>query len=327
MRQNVCLLILVLVTITVAAAQADIPRMLNYQGIITNDQGDPITQNELSVRFLIYPDSTGEGPGTTLWTEVIEKDIVDGELIHNLGSVIPFSDTLFTRFDTLWLEVQVDGESIEPRTRLLPSPFSLRVETIDAATGGTITGDVSIDGRLYVEQSGAVYEAGYFSVSNAGNSSNAVTGFTMGTGAGGYFANNLGGTGLIAYGDARAISCLSLLGTGVYAESASLADSAKAVHGKISATNPGSYSAAVRGENKGTGGSGIGVWGSQEGNGWGVYGSSISGLGVYGASTNSTAGYFRSLGGSDPALYARAEGSGDAGQFVGGDISVRNACG
>lgn len=60
-----CLLILLLVIIT-AAVLADIPRMLNYQGIITDDQGDPVTQTGLSLRFLIYPDSTGGTPGTAL---------------------------------------------------------------------------------------------------------------------------------------------------------------------------------------------------------------------------------------------------------------------
>ncbi|MEE9358686.1 MAG: hypothetical protein V3U62_10550 [Sedimenticolaceae bacterium] len=139
----------------------------------------------------------------------------------------------------------------------------------------------------------------------------------MGTGAGGYFANNLGGTGLIAYGDAQAIQCLSILGTGVYAVSASLADLAKAVHGEISNSNPGAYSAAVRGENKGTGGLGIGVWGSHDGSGYGVYGTAATGV----------AGYFVTSGGGAPSLYARTEGTGDAGQFQGGDISVKDATG
>jgi hypothetical protein len=38
----------------------------------------------------------------------------------------------------------------------------------------------------------------------------------------------------------------------------------------------------VRGINDGTGGNGIGVWGSQNGSGWGVYGTSSAGVGVYG---------------------------------------------
>jgi hypothetical protein len=54
--------------------------------------------------------------------------------------------------------------------------------------------------------------------------------------------------------------------------------SAFAVHGIIKSTTPSSFSAGIRGENRGTGGLGIGVYGSHAGNGWGIYGVSNSGL-------------------------------------------------
>ena len=79
----------------------------------------------------------------------------------------------------------------------------------------------------------------------------------------------------------------------------------RALHGIISSTSPGGSSAGVRGENRGTSAFGIGVWGSQNGSGWGVYGttpdgravygrSSISGYGGYFTSSSGTAGYFSS---------------------------------
>jgi len=72
----------------------------------------------------------------------------------------------------------------------------------------------------------------------------------------------------------------------IKATNSSTASFAKAIYGIISSTSPGGYSAGVRGENKGTGGLGIGVYGSQNGSGWGVYGSATSGRGVYGFSTS-----------------------------------------
>jgi hypothetical protein len=79
---------------------------------------------------------------------------------------------------------------------------------------------------------------------------------------------------------------LSIRGDGtVVATNPSTADYAFALHGIISSTSPGAFSAAVRGQNNGTGGNGIGVWGSQDGSGWGVYGTSVSGRGVYGLAT------------------------------------------
>lgn len=59
------------------------------------------------------------------------------------------------------------------------------------------------------------------------------------------------------------------------------------VRGIVSNAAPGGFSSGVRGINNGTGGLGVGVYGSQAGSGWGVYGVTPNGLGVYGnASAN-----------------------------------------
>ena len=58
------------------------------------------------------------------------------------------------------------------------------------------------------------------------------------------------------------------------------------VGGLVSSTAPGAFSAGVRGENMGAGGSGIGVYGSQNGSGRGVFGTTPSGVGVYGSSNS-----------------------------------------
>jgi hypothetical protein len=84
----------------------------------------------------------------------------------------------------------------------------------------------------------------------------------------------------------------SIRGDGtVVATNPSTADNAFALHGIISSASPGASSAAVRGQNNGTGGNGIGVWGSHGGSGLGVYGTSVSGIGVYGLSTSGTGVY------------------------------------
>lgn len=64
------------------------------------------------------------------------------------------------------------------------------------------------------------------------------------------------------------------------------------VRGIVNSTAPGGFSSAVRGINNGTGGLGIGVWGSQAGSGWGVYGVTATGLGVYGNSSASGTGVY-----------------------------------
>lgn len=82
---------------------------------------------------------------------------------------------------------------------------------------------------------------------------------------------------------------LTNTGDGVALEgiSDSVTASISAIRGTVSSTSPGGFSSAVRGINNGTGGLGIGIWGSQDGSGWGVYGVTPNGIGVYG---NSSAG-------------------------------------
>ncbi|SMC94974.1 collagen-like protein [Pedobacter africanus] len=74
-------------------------------------------------------------------------------------------------------------------------------------------------------------------------------------------------------------------GTSIEGTSSSQTSSVAAVRGIISSTTPGGFSSAIRGINNGTGGLGVGVYGSQDGSGWGVYGNTPNGLGVYGNSS------------------------------------------
>jgi hypothetical protein len=68
---------------------------------------------------------------------------------------------------------------------------------------------------------------------------------------------------------------------GVEGRTYSESDYATGVLGAVYPSAPGAWSAGVRGINKGTGGEGIGVYGEQEGSGWGVYGKSASGFAGY----------------------------------------------
>jgi hypothetical protein len=93
---------------------------------------------------------------------------------------------------------------------------------------------------------------------------------------------------------------LSIRGDGtVVATNPSTAPNAFALHGILSSTSPGAWCAAVRGQNNGTGVHGIGVWGSQEGSGYGVYGTSVSGIGVRGYASATSGGTFGVYGLSD----------------------------
>ncbi len=119
--------------------------------------------------------------------------------------------------------------------------------------------------------------AALFAITNPASSAAALTGQSDGTGSG-VVGIHSATTGTAA---------------GVHGETNSEDVSAYGVVGIVTSANAGDFSAGVRGINNGTGALGVGVYGSQEGAGWGVYGTSPDGTGVLGRSTNlwGVAGY------------------------------------
>ncbi len=130
-----------------------------------------------------------------------------------------------------------------------------------------------------VRGTSTVGKAGFFEVTNAANTSNALEGTTNGTGDGVY-GTNTAAAGITSgvVGEASSTSNGSGITGGV-----------SGVIGRVIPTSSGGYSAGVRGLNNGTSGNGIGVIGYQAGSGWGVYGETPTGVGVYGLTTNTTA--------------------------------------
>lgn len=111
-------------------------------------------------------------------------------------------------------------------------------------------------------------------------------------------AGGTGGTFAIPYTNTvnNASTLFSLIndgdGTSLEGINNTTTSSIAAVRGIVNNVAPGGFSSAVRGINNGTGGLGIGIWGSQAGSGWGVYGVTPSGLGVYGNSSGAGTGVY-----------------------------------
>jgi hypothetical protein len=130
--------------------------------------------------------------------------------------------------------------------------------------------------------------AGAGSTAGKGGVANGVYGYTDngdGNGVVGYNSGAVAGSGAgvlgLAFGAKNtAVQAHNTLGTAVSGTSDSTASDATAIVGVISSTSPGGFSAAVRGQNNGTSGLGIGVSASHVGSGWAVYATSVSGIGV-----------------------------------------------
>jgi hypothetical protein len=110
---------------------------------------------------------------------------------------------------------------------------------------------------------------------------------------------------------------------------AKIATESTASSGEVSSTSAGSWSASLRGINNGTGGSGIGVFGSQAGWGWGVYGQvDGNGRGVYGKAEGETGVgvYGETSGASGAGVHAKGSSTtGIALKLSNGGIQVEGA--
>ena len=144
------------------------------------------------------------------------------------------------------------------------------------------------------------------STSPGGNSAG-VLGQNNGTGTNGigvYGQQNGSGIGVYGYcGGGSGVYGDSTSGTGVTASSASTAVNAAVLSATLTNTQGGFRSAAVYAHNADTGTEGIGVYGQQDGGGYGVWGEAdgVTGYGVYGVSAKGT-GVYGSAGASTEQL-------------------------
>ena len=124
------------------------PRLINYQGYLTDSLGIPIT-NTLHINFRIYDSETD---GTAIWQETQTVTVKGGLFSVLLGSVNHFPEDIFDGYcpsssttstitssssgggggsscgcvSERWLSIEVasDGE-MSPRQRIVPAPYSI----------------------------------------------------------------------------------------------------------------------------------------------------------------------------------------------------------
>lgn len=124
---------------------AEIPKMINYQGMLTDDSGNPITDT-LDMEFRIYNSETN---GNLKWSETQSQvPIIDGLFNVMLGSGNPIDTLTFS--EQYWLEVQVDNDTM-PRIQFTSVGYAYRAWVADSAvvatsapTGGGWTDDGTV---------------------------------------------------------------------------------------------------------------------------------------------------------------------------------------
>jgi hypothetical protein len=147
-----CLIALVVVAClgvlpTVDPAKAEIPGMINYQGLIVDrDTGDPLP-GEHTMRFRIY-DAASDG--SMLWSE---EQQVTADAMGVVTVMLGSENTIEISFDAAcWLEVEVDDEVLLPRRQMVSVPYAFRSMASSNADslGGVYHGDYVVQGDIGV---------------------------------------------------------------------------------------------------------------------------------------------------------------------------------
>jgi hypothetical protein len=136
------------VTLLAFAANATVPGRVNYQGLLLDNVGDPIT-GPVDMVFSLYSVSSG---GSALWTEAHDAvDVLDGVYEVELGSTTALTPALLAGA-AVYLEIEVETEILTPRQRLLAVPYALQAEssnsmgTLSALAASQIYDNFSFDG-------------------------------------------------------------------------------------------------------------------------------------------------------------------------------------
>jgi len=138
------ILAIALIMMTASAGWGAVPRMISYQGKATDVSGNPVPDGDYQVRFFIYDHPTA---GNSLWGEMsFTVHTTNGLFSYLLGSHSPIPDSVFAKYDSLYLAVTFNYELQTPRTPLVSAGYAFRVNSVDGATGGTITGKITIGG-------------------------------------------------------------------------------------------------------------------------------------------------------------------------------------
>ncbi len=113
------------------SAPAAVPGQLNFQGLLLDAGGQPLTAS-VAIEFALFDAATG---GAALWSEAhAGVPVLNGVYDIALGSLTPIPESALAG-GSLWLEIRPDGETLTPRQRLLAVPYALRARDADAVGG------------------------------------------------------------------------------------------------------------------------------------------------------------------------------------------------
>jgi hypothetical protein len=238
---NIAAIAVLIVVVAATVNLAEVPTLINYQGLLTDNFGNPVANGTHEVTFRIYDEVS-----TQRWSEVHNVITTGGLFSVQLGSNgSPLEAGTFD-YAECWLGITISGSAeLSPRTRIVSVPYALRPATVDGATGGKVTGPVDIESRglntaeysnpgLMILNEGTGFNV--IGVGAVASASGAMSGELIGvygTAGVGNSGNKIGVKGFVQFTGMG-------YNIGVYGEANSM-NGAYGVFGKASTSDPNSY--------------------------------------------------------------------------------------
>ena len=125
--------LLLLLTVLLPVTHASVPQQINYQGSLTDSDGNPVPDGDYGMSFAIYDVPTGS---TALWGESQTVPVTNGIYNVILGQPTNPIDPGIINGD-LYLGVQVrEDAEMTPRQKITATAFSLKAAAVE---NGAIT--------------------------------------------------------------------------------------------------------------------------------------------------------------------------------------------
>lgn len=132
-------------------------RELSFQGRLTDTAQNPITV-ATDMAFRLYDTGPGSG-GTQLWSSGTCSVTPDQDGIFNVGlgddCGSEISEDVFSENSNVWLEVDIEAETLEPRQSIKTVPYALNSETVQGYPI-TATGAATVNTILTMDAGGQV---------------------------------------------------------------------------------------------------------------------------------------------------------------------------
>ncbi|MCP4161046.1 MAG: tail fiber protein [Deltaproteobacteria bacterium] len=161
------ILVLIITTLLIicgtvfAEEETNIPQLINYQGKLTDSDGNALSTKEYEMSFSVYSVQTG---GTAVWGPQEFKDpnkitVVRGFFNIILGPVDSIDRKIEQAFESpnAYLEITVDGKVINPRQQVLSTSYAFQSQKSYygvSPVGSVITWTMSIPPEGHLECNG-----------------------------------------------------------------------------------------------------------------------------------------------------------------------------